>query len=474
MMLFKIAFRNILRNARRSLMTASAIAVGAIALILFGEYLGFIMVGMQTGVVGGIGHLTVFHKGYFDFGSGNPSAYSISGYREAIAEIENDPTMKPMLRVVTPTVSLFGIAGNFSIDASKTFFGSGFVPSDKERMRHWDEYGIARGSIFRPLAYRDRDINRGLSDNDINHGVIGVGLARVLGLCEPLKIAGCPKLPKKTATAAEAPAPSVDLAELSSRDRAPAAVEDSSPRLDLLGATANGAPNVVTFYVNSAQAQGARELDDAYVGMNLKLAQQLLYGRGEHKASAIVIQLNRSEDMGKARARLNALFKERHLDLEVRDFMELQPQYNQIIGFLSAIFAFIAVIMGVIVLFTIINTMSMSVMERTGEIGTARAMGVRRSGIRRQFLLEGALLGAIGATLGLILAALLTYLFNNAGITYMPPTTSQPVPLRLLTQDIGGLLFAVWFGLFLMATIASIFPAGRAAKMMVVDALRHV
>ncbi|MFX8354967.1 FtsX-like permease family protein, partial [Acinetobacter baumannii] len=66
----------------------------------------------------------------------------------------------------------------------------------------------------------------------------------------------------------------------------------------------------------------------------------------------------------------------------------------------GTIFGFIAVIMGVIVLFTIANTMSMSVMERINEIGTLRALGQRRSGVRRQFLAEGFLLGLFGATLG--------------------------------------------------------------------------
>ena len=467
MMLFKIAFRNILRNARRSLMTASAIAVGAVAMILFGEYVAFIMVGLETGAVENGGHLTVYHKGYFDFGSGNPSAYSIADYQSVIRLIENDPVLKPEVTVVTPTVTLFGIAGNFAIDSSKTFFGSGFVAADRVKMRKWNEYGILRLS-------RPEDL--GVRDDDETHGYVGLGLARVLGLCEPLKIADCPTLPKTKQVAVAAPPPDVNLAELASRDldTAHPAPVDKAPRIDLLGATAEGAPNVVNFFVNKAQNMGFKELDDSYVGMNIKLAQQLLYGRGEHKAVSIEIQLHHTEDMPAARARLETLFAKNHLALEIHDFKELQPQYNQIVGFMSAIFTFIAVIMGVIVLFTIVNTMSMSVMERTNEIGTARAMGVRRSGIRRQFLIEGWMLGAIGATAGVILATLIANWFNHTGVTYTPPGQAHPVPLLLLTVGVGKLLFSVWFGLMVMATIAAIIPASRAARMKVVDALRHV
>ena len=173
-----------------------------------------------------------------------------------------------------------------------------------------------------------------------------------------------------------------------------------------------------------------KELDDTYVAMHFALAQQLLYGRGEHQAVGIVLQLHRSEDMPAARARLASLFSDAKLDLEVRDFTELVPFYKQVIGLFGAIFTFIAVIMGVIVLFAVVNTMSMSVMERTNEIGTARAMGVRRRGIRRQFVAEGAMLGAIGATVGLILAVIIALLVNRSGLTWMPPGQAAPVPLR--------------------------------------------
>ena len=469
-MLFKIAFRNILRNGRRSLMTTSAIAVGAVALILFGEFMAFLVTAFQTTTVEQTGHLSVFRAGYFDFGAGNPAAYGISDYNGVIALIGEDPVLKPLVTVVTPTVSLFGLAGNFDIDASKTFFGVGVVPSDRDRMRQWDEYGVVRAS-GRVLS------ELGLADDDPTRGVLGVGLARILGLCQRLQLRDCPTPPKSSDSAIpDAPAIPSDLAELAQReqDSSQKAQGNPLPRIDLLAATSGGAPNVLSLYVSKAQSQGVKELDDNLVLMHLSLAQQLLYGRGEKKAVGIVLQLHRSEDMGAARSRLTALFQEKQLDLEVRDFTEIQPQYNQVIGLFGAIFLFIAIVMGVIVLFTVVNTMSMSVMERTNEIGTARAMGVRRAGIRRQFLIEGWMLGVIGATCGLILAAIFAFAVNHAGLTWQPPGQAAPIPLRVMTSGIGTLIGAVWLGLLAMATIAALIPANRAARMPVVDALRHV
>src|SRR5579859_7984352 len=142
--LFKIAARNIWRNRRRSLMTGSAIAAGAFATLLFGGFVAYIFSGLETNNVQRIGHLTVFRAGYFLFGAGNPAAYGIDHYRDVLTLIGTDPVLKPMINVLTPTQSLVGIAGNFSaeVDASKTFLGVGLIPSDRDRMRQWDEFQI--------------------------------------------------------------------------------------------------------------------------------------------------------------------------------------------------------------------------------------------------------------------------------------------------------------------------------------------
>jgi putative ABC transport system permease protein len=464
-MLLKIGFRNILRNGRRSAITGLAVAVGTVALLVFGAFQAYIFAGLQTQAVQRAGHLTVFRDGYFLYGAGNPAAYGIDNYQQVMATIAADPVLKPLINVMTPTLTLYGIAGNFEgeNDAAKTFFGVGVIPSDRERMRQWDEYGAGR-------PY-ERDTR--LADNDDTRGIIGAGLARILNLCAPLKVANCPAPP--AAKPDPAPTQQQDFSDLVRNDIASAADPDAKmPRIDLLAATAGGAPNVVSLYVSGAEPQSVKEVDDNYVGMHLSLAQQLLYGRGEHKVTGIVLQLHRSEDMAAARARLAALFKEKGLDLEIRDFADLTPQYAQILNFFRSIFLFIAVIMGVIVLFAVVNTMTMTVMERTNEIGTTRAMGVRRSGIRRQFLLEGSLLGAIGATLGVLLAAVIALAVNHAGLSWTPPGNANPVPLRLYLFNGGPLILGTWLGLVLVATIAALIPANRAAKLPVVDALRHV
>ena len=124
-----------------------------------------------------------------------------------------------------------------------------------------------------------------------------------------------------------------------------------------------------------------KELDDNYVAMPLALAQQLVYGRGEHKVTGIVLQLHHTARRAGGTGAAAELVAERHLPLEVRDYKELNPFFVQVVGLFSLIFLFLAVIMVVIVLFAVVNTMTMNVVERTAEIGTIRAMGVRRGSV---------------------------------------------------------------------------------------------
>ena len=137
-------------------------------------------------------------------------------------------------------------------------------------------------------------------------------------------------------------------------------------------------------------------------------------------------------------------------------------------------FGFIATLIGVIVLFTVGNTMSMAVVERTTEIGTLRAIGQRRGGIRRLFVFEGSLLGLIGASLGVLCALLIAYLINHAGLTWTPPGYVYAYPLKVRIWGDLGLIFGSASGLVLVAIVSAWWPANRASKMLIVDALRHV
>jgi putative ABC transport system permease protein len=301
--------------------------------------------------------------------------------------------------------------------------------------------------------------------------VIGEGVARKMKLCAVLKVPNCPQA-APAGPADGAPAPD-DIVQLSAQEAAPAA--EAGTRIEMLAATSHGAPNVASLSVVKASNMGIKALDDMYLAMHLSQAQKLIYGSTPPQVTAIQIQLQHTRQTAAARARLTQLLAERFggRALEVLDFATLNPTYGQTAQFMGSMFGFIAVLIGVIVLFTIGNTMSTAVVERTVEIGTLRAMGLRRSGLRRLFLCEGVLLGLIGAVLGVLSALAIAYLINHSELSWTPPGYSYAYLILVRVWQDLPLLFGSVLGLILVTIVSAWWPANRASRMVIVDALRH-
>ncbi len=457
-----LALRNLLRNRRRSLATLLAMVVGLTAILLFGGYRSNILFGMETGFVQQSGHLQVQRRGYFLDGSDNPTAYGMPRYRELIAAIQHDPVLAPMVVVATPTLQLGGIAGNYSAGASRSVVASGLVAKDRNRMLQWNDYGMI--SYAQPLALE------GAAEDAV---VVGTGVARKLQLCATLEVPNC-----RQATAAEhattgAPAPD-DVLALSALEKAQQP-QGAQNRIEMLAASASGAPNVASLTVVKASNLGIKALDDIFMAMHLAQAQKLIYGAGRPEATAIILQLRHTREMPAARAQLAALLARDFAGepLEVLDFQTLNPLYLQTDEFMASMFGFIALLIGVIVLFTIGNTMGTAVMERTVEIGTLRAMGLRRSGIRRLFLCEALLLGAIGSVAGLACALGLAWLINHSGWAWTPPGYSYAYLILVRVWQDLPLLAGSVAGMIAVTVASAWWPASRAAKLEIVDALRH-
>lgn len=457
-----IALRNLLRNRRRSLMTLLSLVIGTTSILLFGGYSHNINYAMQTRYVQTGGHLQIQHRDYFLYGSGNSSAYGIPDYEAIVLAIRRDPVLAPMLNVVTPTLQLGGIAGNYSAGVSRTAIATGVVVEDQNRLRLWNEYGLRLPS--RPSA---------LTGTDQDAAVIGNGVARVLKLCGPLKVSHCAQ-PAPAARAGHVAAPA-DIIALSDLEQ-PAAAAGDDTRIELLAANAYGAPNVASLRVVKAEDQGVKELDDIALTLHLAKAQRLIYGNERPQATAIIVQLRHTREMEAAKARLATLLATHWPErpLAVRDFATLNPFYGQSMNMFAAIFNFIAVLIGAIVLFAVGNTMSMAVVERTAEIGTLRAIGLRRGGVRRLFISEGLMLGVIGVVLGVLAALLIAALIDQSGLTWLPPGRVERVPLGVRVWGETGLILGTAAALGLVAVVSAWWPAKRAAEMNIVDALRHV
>lgn len=460
---FLLALRNLLRNRRRSLTTLLAMVIGLTATLLFGGYSSSSILAMQTGYVQVVGHLQIQRQDYFLYGSGNPAAYGIADYQRIIDQVKADTVLRPMLTVVTPKLNLGGIAGNFAAGVSKTVLAQGVVVDEQNRMREWNDYGSL--SYARPLA---------LTGTAPDSAVIGTGVARLLQLCGPLNVANCRTLPKADNKAGAKNAPD-DIAALSALE-APVSAATRATQIEILAANDHGVPNVAGLTVVRAENYGLKEMDDVFMEMHLAQAQKLIFGGVAPQVTAIQLQLQHTNQIPLAKARLQELLTTQWKDaqLEVQDFQTLAPIYGQTIQFFDSVFGFIATLIGVIVLFTVGNTMSMAVVERTVEIGTLRAIGLRRGGIRRLFMVEGMLLGSVGALLGLCVALGLASLINHSGFTWTPPGYVYAYPLKVRVWGNAPLMIGSAIGLVAVAIVSAWWPANRASKLAIVDALRHV
>lgn len=468
----RLALRNLRRNRRRSLTTLLAMVVGVSAVLLFGGFSRDITLGLQTDFVQRSGHLQVQRAGYFLYGSGNSAAYGIQDHARLVALLREDPVLQPLLQVVTPTLQLGAIAGHFAAGTSRTVMVHGMVPAEQRSLRAWNDYGF-------PLQQRALPLD-GTAEDAV---VVGHGVARVLQLCSRLQVSRCEDAPPPAApaigggeaAAADMPADLQALGGLASQGAAAPAAADPL-RIEVLAANTHGAPNVGSFLVAAAEQQGVKELDDVHMAMHLVRAQQLVYGREPPQVTAVLVQLRRTADLPLARARITGLLQQEFADqpLELLDFAQLNPFYDQTNRMFSAIFGFVFALIGAIVLFVVGNTMSMAIIERTVEIGTLRAMGVRQAGIQRLFVVEGLLLGVAGAAIGVVAALLIATGVNHSGLSWTPPARIDSVALTVRVWGQWGLIVATFGVLAAMAGVSAWWPARRAARMAIVDALRHV
>ncbi|MEO7954356.1 MAG: FtsX-like permease family protein [Polaromonas sp.] len=465
MMTLSLALRNLLRNRRRSLATLLAMAIGSTSILLFGGYSTNINYTMQTAYVQKGGHLQIQHRDFYLYGSGNPTAYGIADYTKILAAIQNDEVLRNMVLVATPTLQFGGVAGNYAAGVSRTIIGNGFVAQDINRMRRWNDFGLGKDTPVFALEGAPADA-----------AIVGTGVARVLQLCDALKIDRCPK-PEREHKSEGADLPD-DIAQLSMQETpASSGAAVASPRrIEVLAGNARGAPNVTSLEIIRAEDQGFKELDEIYVMMHLAKAQQLIYGKSPPKVTSIILQLRHSDQIPAALVRLAPILAKFSASqpIAVLDFRTLNPFFVQTMQLFDTIFGFIFALIGAIVLFTVSNTMNTAVVERTVEIGTLRAIGLRRAGIRRLFVAEGALLGLGGAVLGVVLALLLSAIVNQLDLTWSAPGTVESLPLTLRVWGETGMIFGTTFGLICIAVVSAWWPAYRAAQLDVVDALRHV
>src|SRR6185295_14750903 len=100
-------------------------------------------------------------------------------------------------------------------------------------------------------------------------------------------------------------------------------------------------------------------------------------------------------------------------DYEVHSWSELFPFIKVMMGTQDFIFSIVSAVFLTVVLLGIVNAMLMTVLERTKEIGTMLAVGMKRAQIVQLFMLEGVVIGIVGGTIGLGVGLIMVAIFNS-------------------------------------------------------------
>ena len=233
--------------------------------------------------------------------------------------------------------------------------------------------------------------------------------------------------------------------------------------------TLDGQMNALDVLVSGVYDTGVPATNDKYIRFPFDYAQSLY---DTEKCEAIVVLLDDWRKTEMVRVRLLDRLKAAGLSCEIKSWNELSQFYNKVRGMMDMIFMFLFFIVFIIVVMSVVNTMGMAVLERTREIGTLRALGLKRKGVGTLFAIEGALIGFFGSLLGLIINIIVWAAILTVEPTYTPPGVSSPVPLTVkLEPGVSVVLLAF---LVFLSLMAAILPARRAARQNVVDALGHV
>ena len=236
----------------------------------------------------------------------------------------------------------------------------------------------------------------------------------------------------------------------------------------LLVNTAGGTINAVEVVVRGLFATISKLYDDTGLRLPLATAQALLRVKG---AQQWLVLLDDTDSTVETVERIRSILPEARFKITRWD--EDADFYHKTAQLFARQFGFIRFVVAAIIVLSILNTMTMNVLERTWEIGVMLALGDSRRHVLATFACEGALLGLLGSILGAMLGLAAAIALSNIGISMPPPPGMNrgfDVGIEVSTWL---LVTATGLG-FIAALVASLPPAVRASRLPVVDALRIV
>jgi putative ABC transport system permease protein len=237
--------------------------------------------------------------------------------------------------------------------------------------------------------------------------------------------------------------------------------------ITVLTNTVDGVMNAMDLTVSGIFSAGIDEIDSQVIYIPLPLTQMILDTPNVDIAVLKFASLPQSESSA---VKINQELKAGNTLLRARTWRELAVLFRQVDKFYGVQNRLIEGILLALMFLGILNAVSMTVVERTGEIGTLRSFGESRTDIICQFILESLLLTFVGTIVGSIGSwGIIQIIHISKIVTEMPGAS---VPFTLHINFLFSSVFYASFLAFVTSIIATYIPAKRAAHMNIVDALR--
>ena len=403
----KLAWRNVQRNKRRTLITASAIVVGVTMMIIVnGIITGLLDRTIANSVELETGHIKVYPHGYYEKSDLLPTDMYINQYPQVANVVDS---VKDVL-ATTPRIKAGGILQTG--DDSTRVIINGIDPEGDSKVRNLEKR-IVEGEYF-------TDNNQSI--------MVGSMLA----------------------------------------DRIDIEVHSE---VFLNSIASDGEPVSRQCEVTAIFETGFSSYDSSMVFIPLEQAQSLLKVRSGD-VTEIVVMIDNPEHISDVAASISSVLQE--YDYEVLRWEQLSPelaQFAEMERSMSYLFLSIVIIVAVI---GILNTMLMAVYERVKEIGVMAAFGYKRQNIISLFVLEGLIIGIIGALAGCIVGVGLIHYFSTVGITFTGADVVEFMEPHIYPRlSVVDVVFPCIFAVG-VALVAALYPAYKASAVEPVEALRHV
>ncbi|MCK6263995.1 ABC transporter permease [Vibrio sp. ZSDE26] len=410
----RIAYLNLQRNGRRSLLSVLIVAIAVFALTSAGGFGLYTYDSLKESTARDTGHLTLSQPGFFEQDEEVPLANGLAGTDEIVKQL----LVNQSIRGVQPRIEFTGLVSNGT--KSTIFVGTGV--NDREFDMKGPFLDVREGKTL-------SNIQSPRYDETEPEVMLAVDLARNLNV----------------------------------------SINDW---VTLLATTSDGALNAYDFKVRGVYSTGVPELDKRQLYLHINSVQDLL---ASDKVSTLSVFLYGTEQTQGTQLWVEQKLSEMTLaqEIEVTPWEERAFFYTRVKDLYDRIFGIMGAVMALVVFVALFNTMTMSVTERTREIGTLSALGTYPNEIVSGFVREAGLLALIGSFIGGVITLVTSLTLLVADVQMPPPpgrTDGYPLNIYFSVE----LLAYCSVGVMAICILAAWMSARKGVNKPITEALVYV